>query len=95
MPIHNVSETHHDHVCAMCGASKLQNAHEKIERLELSPGKVTLVIECANGHRESFTSNLEESEETNPERSEFGREQVRNVRALYRHCKTLELPFTS
>lgn len=36
-------------------------------------------------HSESFNPNLPASEETNQERSEAGREQVRNNRLLHRH----------
>lgn len=85
MPLHNVSEIHHDHSCVICGATEQQRPHEKVERLEVSPGKVVLIIECANGHRECFNNALGPEEETSPTRSEESRQQVRNVRALHRH----------
>ena len=94
MPLYNVSERQHDHVCVVCGAIEQRRPHEKLERLSGTDGSVMLVIECAEGHREFFNNALAEEEETSPTRDEASREQVRNVRALYRHCKALELPLT-
>lgn len=85
MPVYNVSETHHDHICVICGATEQQRPHEKVEQVEVSPGKIVLVIECAGGHRECFNNALPASEETSPTRDEASREQVRNVRALHKH----------
>lgn len=85
MPIHNVSSTHHDHSCVICGAAEQQRPHEKIERVTAPDGSVLLVIECAAGHRECFNNALTAEEETSPTRDEASREQVRNVRALHKH----------
>lgn len=86
MPLYNISETHHDHICASCGVAEQQRPHEKIERLAAPNGSIILVIECANGHRECFNNELPEWEETSPTRDEASREQVRNVRLLYKHA---------
>lgn len=83
--IYNVSATQHDHRCVVCGATEQQRPHEKIERVTALDGSTILVIECAAGHRECFNNALPAWEETSPTRDEASREQVRNVRLLYRH----------
>ena len=88
MPLYNVSTTHHDHHCVICGAIEKQRPHELIERVTAPDGSVVLVIECADGHRECFNNALGPEEETSETRDEASREQVRNVRALYRLAGT-------
>lgn len=90
MPLHNVSGTHHDHICVVCGAAEQQRPHEKIERVSVPGGAVVLVIECENGHRECFNNALGPEEETSPTRDEASREQVRNVRTLHKHLGLLK-----
>lgn len=85
MAIYNVSATHHDHECSVCGARKEHHPHEHIEKVQIDEGVTVLVAECAQGHRECFNNALGPEEETSPTRDEASREQVRNVRLLHRH----------
>ena len=81
MPLHNVSATHHEHSCIICGAQK-QQAHTEIEQVQTSRG-ITLVIECANGHRECF--NMELTAEDEQTGSDVHKHQAQQIRALQKH----------
>lgn len=84
MSIHNVTPTHVDHLCEVCG-QQTTKAHSEVEQVQPRPGMpVVLVLTCPQGHRYCLNNALEPEEETSPTRDEAGREQVRNVRALHR-----------
>lgn len=94
MSIHNVTPTHFDHVCnavhpytgSTCGKSATRE-HAELEQVQGPDGSIILVAVCVDdpNHRECFNHRLTAADETAVSRDDFSREQVRNVRALYRH----------
>lgn len=94
MPLHNVTPTSFDHVCAsvdpethqVCGLTQTALAHSAIEQRVIEPdNKVVLVATCPAGHRESFKMNLTAIHETHPDFSEEHRHQAQQIRAMQRH----------
>lgn len=89
MPLHNVTPTSFDHVCAVCEASKQGRPHREIEVVEVSPGKKVIVIECAAGHREGFNMHLSALDEIHPDFTDEHRHQAAQIRQLQQHLGLL------
>lgn len=96
MSIHNVTASGFTHRCTVtddagtpiCGKERalpLSHPDVIVTPFQTDQGVISLVtIRCEDGHWECFKHDLPAWEETSPTRDEASREQVKNVRALYR-----------
>ena len=92
MPIYNVTTTSLDHECVahnlrgerICYQQRAGLPHSEVKIVDAPDGKQIQIV-CPDGHIECFHNALAAWEETSPTRDEASREQVRNVRALYKH----------